>query len=325
MTRMKRYFDSSVKPVSFADGEKVLVYNPKKKKGHFAKWSVSWVGPMTVQRKLNESNYVIRGGKGKCVVIHVDRMRKLPISSLDENESSVDMPTDLYTHVSEDKETSVLPSKRRRLQPATDVSTSRTADTENCSGGGECISPVDETDNNDYSVYAADTTLDAPTVSSNADTGREAVQAGCGTGNAPDPATGHGLRAASRLRRSHRKPARFLEKVTASSSPIGRFVGCCSIVSCVGCRLVSARTPGQPAVQARTCADVSDAVVVSAVHMSKKRCAMSDVEPSSSEVGVLLKRLNVGPRKQRHMIAHGTLVSDAKDLGEILTGQPQRS
>ena len=47
MSRMKRYFDSSVKPVSFADGEKVLVYNPKKKKGDFAKWSVSWVSPMT--------------------------------------------------------------------------------------------------------------------------------------------------------------------------------------------------------------------------------------------------------------------------------------
>jgi len=45
MTRMKWYFDSSVKPMSFADGEKVLVYNPKKKKGHFAKWSVSWVSP----------------------------------------------------------------------------------------------------------------------------------------------------------------------------------------------------------------------------------------------------------------------------------------
>ena len=31
MSRMKRYFDSSIKPVSFADGEKVLVYNSNKK------------------------------------------------------------------------------------------------------------------------------------------------------------------------------------------------------------------------------------------------------------------------------------------------------
>ena len=115
MTRMKQYFDSSVKPMSFTDGEKVLVYNRKKKKGHFAKWSVTWVGPFTVQRKLNSANYVIRKGKGKCVVIHVDRMRKLPNSSLDGSESSADMSADVATHAREDKETSVLPSKRRKL------------------------------------------------------------------------------------------------------------------------------------------------------------------------------------------------------------------
>jgi len=72
MSRMKQYYDSSVKPVSFADGEKVLVYIPRKKRGHFAKWAVSWLGPVVVQRKLNESNYVVRKGKGKSVVIHVD-------------------------------------------------------------------------------------------------------------------------------------------------------------------------------------------------------------------------------------------------------------
>jgi len=67
MSRMKQYYDSSVKPVSFTDGEKVLVYNPKKKRGHFAKWAVSWQGPVIVQCKLNESNYVVRKGKGKAL------------------------------------------------------------------------------------------------------------------------------------------------------------------------------------------------------------------------------------------------------------------
>jgi len=105
MSRMKKYFDSSVKPVSFADGEKVLVYNPKKKRGQFAKWAMSWLGLVTVQRKLNESNYVVHRGKGKCVVIHVDHMRKLSISSLG-GESSV-ASTDLHTHTSEKNETSV--------------------------------------------------------------------------------------------------------------------------------------------------------------------------------------------------------------------------
>ena len=41
-----------------------------------------------------------------------------------------------------------------------------------------------------------------------------------------------------------------------------------------------------------------------------------------SQVGVLLKWLNVGSHKQHHTIAHGTLVSDVKDLREIRTGSP---
>ena len=57
-------------------------------------------------------------------------MRKLLISSVDESVSSVDQPTDVNTHASEDNETPVLPSKRRKLQPATDVPTSRAADTD---------------------------------------------------------------------------------------------------------------------------------------------------------------------------------------------------
>ena len=87
MQRMKKYYDFSVKAVSYTVGEKVLVYNPKKQRGKFAKWAICWQGPAVVQRKLNDSNYVLRKGKGKCVVVHVDRMRKLPISS--DVESSV--------------------------------------------------------------------------------------------------------------------------------------------------------------------------------------------------------------------------------------------
>ena len=273
MTRMKQYFDSSIKPMSFADGEKVLVYNPKKKKGHFAKWSVTWLGPYTVQRKLNSANYVIRRGKGKSVVIHVDRMRKLPISSLDESESSVDQPTDVNTHASEDKETSVLPSKRRKLQPATDVPTSRDADS----------SPADESDNNDSSVCAADISSDTPAVTNDAAAEGEAANTDRGSRSALDLATGSSLRAISRPRRRHRKPARLLDRISASSFPIGRFVGHCSVTARPDCRLAFTQTPCQPAAQTRTRADVGTAVVVSTVHMSKKRCIMSDVEPSSSD------------------------------------------
>ena len=41
-----------------------------------------------------------------------------------------------------------------------------------------------------------------------------------------------------------------------------------------------------------------------------------------SQVGVLLKRLNVESYKQHHAIAQGTLVFDAKDLREIRPGSP---
>jgi len=59
MQRMKRYYDSSVKPVSYTEGEKVLVYNPRKQGGKFANWQVCRKGPVTVQRKLNNTNYVL--------------------------------------------------------------------------------------------------------------------------------------------------------------------------------------------------------------------------------------------------------------------------
>ena len=39
-----------------------------------------------------------------------------------------------------------------------------------------------------------------------------------------------------------------------------------------------------------------------------------------SQIGVLLKRLNVGSHKQHHTIAQGLLFSDARDLREIRPG-----
>ena len=41
-----------------------------------------------------------------------------------------------------------------------------------------------------------------------------------------------------------------------------------------------------------------------------------------SQVGVLLKRLNVGSHKQHHTIAQGLCFSDANDLREIRPGSP---
>ena len=48
------------------------------------------------------------------------------------------------------------------------------------------------------------------------------------------------------------------------------------------------------------------------------------VRPSvrPSQVGVLLKRLNVELHKQHHTITHGLRFSEAKDLREIRPGSP---
>jgi len=94
ITRMKRLYDSSVKPQSYEIGEKVLLYDRKKRRGRFAKWDVRWVGPFVIENKLNSANYVIKKGRGKPVVIHVDRLRKLPteIDTGDTGGSASDMP-----------------------------------------------------------------------------------------------------------------------------------------------------------------------------------------------------------------------------------------
>jgi len=79
MRRMKQYYDSSVKPQSYEVGEKVLLYNLRKQRGKFAKWQIMWTGPYTVERRLNDCNFVLHRGKAKATVVHIDRMRKLPI------------------------------------------------------------------------------------------------------------------------------------------------------------------------------------------------------------------------------------------------------
>ena len=49
-----------MKPQSYEIGERVLVYNPKKRRGKFA-------------------NYVVKKGRSRSIVIHIDRLRKLPV------------------------------------------------------------------------------------------------------------------------------------------------------------------------------------------------------------------------------------------------------
>jgi len=59
---MKMYCDTSVKPQQFEEGKEVLMFDPRKKRGHYPKWQVSWKGPMIIKRHLNNTNCVAEIG-----------------------------------------------------------------------------------------------------------------------------------------------------------------------------------------------------------------------------------------------------------------------
>ena len=74
--RMKKYYDASVKPKRFDDGAYVLLYSPKRKRGLYSKWHVTWIGPFYVKKRLNDSNYVVqRSPKCRPFIVHVDRLK----------------------------------------------------------------------------------------------------------------------------------------------------------------------------------------------------------------------------------------------------------
>jgi len=87
--RMKERYDASVKPKQFVENEEILLFDPRKKRGHFTKWSVTWVGPFIVKKRLNDCNYIIqKSAKSRPFVVHVDRMRRY---LHDQADSVVDM------------------------------------------------------------------------------------------------------------------------------------------------------------------------------------------------------------------------------------------
>jgi len=45
MQRMKKYYDTSIKPQRFEEGENVLFCDTRKKRSHYVNWEVSWKGP----------------------------------------------------------------------------------------------------------------------------------------------------------------------------------------------------------------------------------------------------------------------------------------
>jgi len=57
--RMKQNYDASVRPKRFEENDEVLLFDPVKKRGKYTKWSVTWVGPFQVKKRLNSCNYVL--------------------------------------------------------------------------------------------------------------------------------------------------------------------------------------------------------------------------------------------------------------------------
>jgi len=75
--RMRKRYDAMVRPKQFKENEEVLLFNPRKKRGQYSKWQVTWAGPFTVKRRLNDCNYVLlKLARSRPFVVHVNRMRE---------------------------------------------------------------------------------------------------------------------------------------------------------------------------------------------------------------------------------------------------------
>ena len=75
MQYMKKYYNTSVKPQWFEEGDKVLHFHLKNKSGHYVKWQVA---TMIVKGRLNDTNYVLHKlAKGRPIIIHVNCMRHI--------------------------------------------------------------------------------------------------------------------------------------------------------------------------------------------------------------------------------------------------------
>ena len=94
----------------------------KKHRGKLANWEVRWTGPFVIENKLNSANYVVKKGRGKPVVIHIDRLRKLP----------TEMGTDDIGRPANDGSATSPPAKHRKPDIPAAATDTASVETANC-------------------------------------------------------------------------------------------------------------------------------------------------------------------------------------------------
>jgi len=72
----KRYYDKRAKNRELEVGDTVYLYNPAVQKGVSARFRRPCVGPWRVTEKKSRLNYAIVDGRGKRLVVHVNRLKK---------------------------------------------------------------------------------------------------------------------------------------------------------------------------------------------------------------------------------------------------------
>lgn len=73
--RMKAWYDVYTNSITFATGEKVWLYQPRRTKGKCPKLQSAWEGPYVVRDRLNDIIYrIARSSKLKPKVVHVNRL-----------------------------------------------------------------------------------------------------------------------------------------------------------------------------------------------------------------------------------------------------------
>ena len=71
---MRETYDRRKRETTFAVGDRVWLYNPRRKRGLSPKLQSPWQGPYAVTAVLSAVTYRIRRGRGRPSVVHVDRL-----------------------------------------------------------------------------------------------------------------------------------------------------------------------------------------------------------------------------------------------------------